>query len=116
MEVKSFFFEVNGLKKGGGGGGGGDRIKRKGGEGKKRKGTKKEEKKKKGRQGKKWKWRRRNHKGKIEACQSLDLEEGSSTADDTIGDCDSGGETIGRVMRMSRSGSSLSLSNSRSHF
>ena len=62
------------------------------------------------------KWRRRNQKGKIEACRSLDLEEGSSTADGTTRDCDSGGETIGRVMRMSRSGSSLSLSNARSHF
>ena len=61
-------------------------------------------------------WRRRNQKGKIEACRSLDLDEGSSTADGTTGDCDSGGETIGRVMRMSRSGSSLSLSNARSHF
>ena len=55
-------------------------------------------KRKRERKGGDRKRKRRNQKGKIEACRSLDLDEGSSTADGTTRDCDSGGETIGRVV------------------
>lgn len=61
-------------------------------------------------------WRRKNHKGRGEAFRSLDLEEGSTAGSATAGDCEGGGEMTGKMMRMGRSGSSLSLSNARSHF